>query len=58
MSVVKKSAKKVHTKMSVKRIQRKKLGNIKYHGYTYNNNVITNLFSRGFAIELKGGYKL
>ena len=56
MSVVKKSAKKAHTKMSVKRIQRKKLGNIKYHGYTYNNNVITPPLC-GVLIQLKGGYK-
>ena len=28
-----------------------------FHGYTYNNSSITNLFRRGFVIELKGGYK-
>ena len=31
--------------------------NISFHSYSYNENVITKLFSSGFLIALKGGYK-
>ena len=47
MTVVKKGAKRAHGNG---------LGNFKYHGYTYNNNVITPPLC-GVLIQLKGGYK-
>jgi hypothetical protein len=55
MTVVKKSAKRALLKEI--NLYMKNIG-ISHHGYTYNKNVITNLFNRGSSRELKGGYKL
>ena len=42
--------------MVLKKVTKKLINYLSIYSYTYNNSM-TNLFNRGFVIELKGGYK-